>query len=108
MQWQEVPCCKMLLTPYVILFIVTILHITLPIKSDQSPSVAELNPGYYAFPTTNRRIGSPPKVKPPPYLPTDIPCPGTVLLLSSLSLSLSLSPSLLLNDPPLPPFNVSL
>lgn len=39
---------------------------------DQTP----LPPGYYAFETASRRHGVPPRVRPPPYLPTDVPCPG--------------------------------
>lgn len=42
---------------------------------DQTP----LPPGYYAFETASRRHGVPPRVRPPPYLPTNVPCSGKVI-----------------------------
>jgi hypothetical protein len=32
--------------------------------------------GYYAFEKASSQLNKPPKVRKPPYIPTDIECPG--------------------------------
>lgn len=55
-------------------FLTTVIDASIP------PEHTSLPPGYYAFETGGRRHGTPPRVRPPPYIPTDVPCPGELLV----------------------------
>jgi hypothetical protein len=51
------------------LIIFALLNITLTIAKD-------LPPGYYAFEKATKVHGVPPRVRKPPYIPANVPCPG--------------------------------
>lgn len=53
-----------------------LLLVTIIVSSNALNDKLNVAPGYYAFETASRRHGQPPRVRPPPYYSSDLPCPG--------------------------------
>ena len=63
--------------------LIILIPILIWLDHDEVNCQTKLPPGYYAFETGSRKHGSPPRVLPPPYHPSDTVCPGESFLSSS-------------------------